>query len=141
MDDTEAMGAGETGSDLCRDIDGLRDIERTPCDFAREGIAIEASHRDEQLAIDFLDIVNGADIGMAREGGGARFVEEAMPALLGEGFAGQELQRDGTLEARVFGAIDLAHAAFADASDDAIAANGVAGVHGLSAGGGSGGGR
>ena len=65
--------------------------------------------------------MNGKDVGMIERGHGARFLLEAAQAIgFGGERAGKNFQRDVASEARVFGAIDFAHPARADGSDDFI---------------------
>ena len=57
------------------------------------------------------DLAGDADFG----------VKPLQPVLVLRGFRGQELQRHGLAQGKIGGAIDFAHAAPAEQSDDAIA--------------------
>ena len=56
-----------------------------------------------------------------------RFAAEALARrVVGQRAGGQDLQRDVAVEPLVVGAIDDAHAAFADLLEDAVVAEGLA---------------
>jgi hypothetical protein len=81
----------------------------------------------ESFAVFFADIVDGANVGMIQRGGCLRFTLEAAQSLLVAGnFVGKKFQRDETLEPRVFGFVDDAHASAAEILDDAVMGNGEA---------------
>src|SRR6185436_1153056 len=67
------------------------------------------------------DVVDRADVRMVQRRGDSRFAPEAFERLGVRGQLGrQELERDLTAEPDVFGAVDDAHAAAADAFENPI---------------------
>ena len=88
----------------------------------RQILAIHILHGDERHALGLADVVDAADIGMRDLAGDADFAVKALQQVLVlRGFLGQELQRHGLAQREVGGAIDFAHAAAAQQSDDAVA--------------------
>jgi hypothetical protein len=74
------------------------------------------------MSVDFAKIVHAADIRVRDLARDAHFVVKAgqHAGIARHGF-GQELERHRLIESKVVGAIDFAHAAFAEQSDDLIA--------------------
>ncbi len=89
--------------------------------------AVQKLHRDEVLALGFLDRVNRHDVRMLERGDRARLALEPRQAVgvVCERF-GQHLQRHVTAELGVAGAIHLAHAAGADLLEDLVMAERLA---------------
>ena len=86
-----------------------------------QSLAVEKFHRDEGFAVRFADIVNRADVGMVQGGGGLGFSLETREGLrIFRDVVRQEFQRDETMQADVFGFVHDAHAATAEAFQDAI---------------------
>src|ERR1041385_8903242 len=70
------------------------------------------------------DLVDGDDVRMVERGRGLRFLREAVDALAVVGDDGwQDFERDVAAEALVAGAVDVAHPAGGDESQDAIRAD------------------
>ena len=93
-----------------------------PANQRRQILPVHVFHRKEHLAFDLAEIVNAADVGMRNLARDANFVAEARQSGFIAGDAlGQKLERDWLLERQVVGAVDLAHSAFAEQRDDAIA--------------------
>ena len=88
----------------------------------REILAVHVLHRQERRALDLVDVVDAADVGVRDLPRHADFgveLGQARRILVDVGW--QELERDRLAELQVVGAIDLAHAAAAEALDDAVA--------------------
>jgi len=98
-------------------------------DLAGQRLALDVGHDDEEFAVDFLDVMDGADVRVMRLRGGSRFIQEAALSGFGESLLRQEFQRHQAFQARVLGLIHLAHASLADAAEDAIARDLVARFH------------
>ncbi len=83
--------------------------------------AVEEFHGDEGSAFVLADVVNSADVGMVKSGGGLR-----LPLKSGQGlgvsrhFFRKEFQSDKTPQAGVFGLVNHAHPAAAEFFDDAV---------------------
>ncbi len=72
----------------------------------------------------FADVVDREDVGMIQPARGAGFFQQAMPASRVAGqFVAQNLQRDFAAQARIPGAIHLAHAAGVERPDDFVTPN------------------
>ena len=115
------------------DLEHFPDRHRALRDARRQQLAFDVLHHDEVAAAGFADVVGDRDVGRTEQRCGARFVQEPRPALrVGLEVGGQELQRDRSSQPDVFSAVDLAHAAGAEALADAIVLNGRTGqsVHG-----------
>ena len=88
-------------------------------------MAVEQLHDDEVLAVVLADVVDRADVRVVERRGDARLPPESLERVGARGELGrQELQRDLAAEADVFGAVDDAHAAAAEAIEDPVVADG-----------------
>src|SRR3954470_23728941 len=97
---------------------------RRPIRVSRDAraLSIDIFHGDERSAIDFADVEDAADVRMRDQPGDPHFAVEALEqARIARGLFRQEFERDALPECEVSGAVDLAHAATAEESDDAIA--------------------
>ena len=123
MDHAAVVRRRQPGAELARRLEGL--VGGQPADAQqqrREVFAIHVLHGDERHAFDFADVVNAADVGVGDQARHAHFaVESLQQALIARRLFGQELQGYGLSERQVGGAIDLAHSAAAEQSDDAVA--------------------
>ena len=73
------------------------------------------------------DIVNRADVWMIEGRGGAGLALEPFDRTrIPRQFLGEEFQRDGTSQPRVFGQVDDAHAALTQLFQDVIVRDGLA---------------
>ena len=80
-------------------------------------------HTQERLALMLTNFVNGDDVRMVEAGGGFRFAHESLHlGLAGEQAGQQHLERDGTVEADLPGAIDNAHAAAGEFAEQFVVA-------------------
>src|SRR5688500_5401179 len=90
-------------------------------------LTIDKLHRDEAQAVGGADFVNVSDVRVIERGRGLRFLNEAAhPALISSQGDGQHLQRDFTMELRVFRKIDLAHTTRAKWFNDFVTADSLA---------------
>ncbi len=120
--------AGVRGVEAIRDFDAeLEDTverQRSARDLVLQRPAIEQLHDDEPLGAVLADVVDGADVWMVERRGDAGLALEPIQRL---GIAGQigrqELQRDLAAQTHVFGAIDDAHAAGAEALENLVMAD------------------
>src|SRR5262249_49058838 len=84
-------------------------------------LSVHVFHRKERVPLKLADVVHAADVRMRHLPRHAHFgVELRQPRRVAIHLLGQELQRDRLAELQVVGAIDLAHAAAPEPSDDAI---------------------
>ena len=97
-----------------------------PYDFV-QGFTFDEFHGDEELAIRFIDFVDGGDVGMIQSGGRLGFTQETFLLLaVPHQIRGKKFQRDGALEFGILGFVDDAHAAFAKFIYDLVVGNGFA---------------
>ena len=123
MHDAPLVRGGEAGADLARDLERavLRKAADAP-EQRREILAVDVLHRQERVALDFVDVVDAADVRMRHLPRHPHFgVELREPRGIAIDRLGQEFQRDRLAELQVVGAIDLTHAALCRAADDAVA--------------------
>ena len=123
MDHAAVVRRGEPGADLARQLD--RAVLREAADAAderREILAVDVLHREERVSLVFTGVVDAADVRVRDLARHAHLgVQLRQPRRVDVDRLGEELQRDLLADLQVVGAIDLAHAAFAKASDDAVA--------------------
>ena len=124
MHDAAGMRFLERVGHLQTDLDDFTDRQRSLLDARRQQLAFDVLHDDEVGAGVLANVVGDGDVWRTQQRRRTRLVEQARPALrIGFELGGQELQRDRTAEADIFGAINLAHAAGAKALADAIVLN------------------
>ena len=97
-----------------RDRDSQQLGERHPAgsDAFRQRLPLDKLHRQEEQPCFFLDGMNRDDARMVERGNGTRFALESRAAVgVARGLVSEDLQRHLASELRVFGQVDLAHAA------------------------------
>ena len=124
MDDATFVGGGETGADLACDREAAFFRKSADAfDQRREILAVHVLHREKGLPLHLVDVVDAADIRVRHLARHAHFgVELRQPRGIAIDVGRQELERDCLTELQVVGAVDLAHAAATEPSDDAVAA-------------------
>ena len=85
-------------------------------------------HDEEGDAVLLADVVEGADVGVAQAREDAGLGAEALEALAVLCVRGQDLDGDGAVEARVAGAVHLAHASRSEGRNDLVRAEARAGA-------------
>src|SRR5262245_14516566 len=112
VDDPVVMGRFEPFGDLLSDRQRFVDRYRSLLQALGERRTFDELHDQEVSVTVVLEPVDGRDVRMIERSGHARLAAEARDPL---GIAGyivrQDLDRDLTIETRVAGTIDLAHAA------------------------------
>ena len=104
----------------------LVNFHRAPADPVFQGHPFEKLHRDEGMAILFANIVDRADVGMIESRGGLGLTSKSRQRLCISGhFVRQELERDETVQSRVFGFVDHAHAAAAQFFENPVVRDGL----------------
>ncbi len=123
MEDAALVRCGESRADLPRDFEPA--VFGKPPDALqqrRKVFAVDVLHREKRRAVDFIDVVDAADVGMrdlARHPDFGVELRQARRILVD--VRREELQRDRLTELQVVGAVDLAHAAATEAFDDPVA--------------------
>src|SRR5882724_10884648 len=91
-----------------------------------ESYAVQEFHGDEGLALVVADVVNRTNVWMVESGSGLGFPLETGQGLRVPGeIIGEEFQGDKSVEARVLGFVDNAHAAATELFDDAVVGDGL----------------
>ena len=127
MDDSLAVRGIEGVGHFDRQGEQALELHRPALDQVLQGLAAEALHHDEEMAIVLADFVDGADVGMVQRRSGAGFAAEAFESLgiLGS-IVGKKLQGDEAAELRVFRFVNHSHAAAAEQFNDAVVGDGLA---------------
>jgi hypothetical protein len=111
----------QSSRDLHRDIDGLLHRHRAAGQSLPERGAFEQLRHDIRDAVARAEIVNREDVGVRKGRHRLRLAREPCETVGVTGYARrQNLDGDESIEPRVPGAIDLAHATGADRADDLI---------------------
>jgi hypothetical protein len=110
-------------ADLDRVVEDRRQRERRRLDARSQRLAVEQLDCEEGDAFVRAHIVDGQDIRMRQRGDRAGLAIESLARLWIDPRAGADrLDRDLPAQARVAGAVDLAHAAVAERLDDLVGA-------------------
>src|SRR4029077_13405355 len=121
--DAVFVGGGETGAELARNLQAL--VGGQPANAPEQGgqvFSIHVFHSEKNAAIGFTDVEDPADVGMRDLAGKTHFGVKALQSIFVAGKRyRQELERNGLAEFQIICAVNLAHAAFANERDDAIA--------------------
>ena len=131
MHEPVLMDVRQRVGDLARDVDGFIDRQRTARQPARDRLPVEVLHDEIVEARVVADVVDAADVRVleARDRFGLAF--EPLAHVGRDRFgAGDDLDGDEPIEARIARAVDLAHAALAERIDDLVRSEpGAAGEH------------
>ncbi len=127
MNDPLGVGRIQSIRELDADLQELLRLEGLPGDAVLERLALQKLHGDEGLTLVLVYVVDGADVSVIEGGSGLGFTPEAFLSLVvGEQPHRQELQRDGSVEARVLGFVDDTHTPAAELLDDPVVGDGLA---------------
>ena len=91
------MGGVERVGDFDGGVQHLLQPHRLALDAVLERLAVEVLHHDEMLAVEFANIVDGANVRVVQGGGGAGLAQEAVDGLL---IAGESSGRNFTATKR-----------------------------------------
>jgi hypothetical protein len=119
------------GVECVGNLDGQRQecliLQRTAGDHVLQCHPIQKFHRDEGLAILFINLVDGADIRVVESRCRLRFTLETGQSLGVLGYlVRQELQRYKAVQLHILGLIDHTHPAAAQLLHDAVVRDGLA---------------
>src|SRR4029077_9693265 len=122
------MRGGESARDLDRVVQGLADRQWTCAQTLAQRVALEQLGDHVGRAGVLTDVVHRENVWMIERRGGARFLLEAVHALAVRSKRREDnLDRDVARETRIARAIDLAHAAGPEQSQDLVGAETSAG--------------
>ena len=115
------MGRVQRAGDLHGDLQRLIELQPAFLEAGGERLAFEVLDHEVRDIILLADVEERADVRMTQRRNEPGFAVEALPELRFAGERGrQNLDGDDPIEARVTGAIDLAHAARADRGLDLV---------------------
>ena len=120
---TLLVRGGETGAKLARNLYGFIGRQATDApQERRQFFAFDELHREKVLAVYFADVINATDVAVRDLTRHAHLSMEARErsAVRRECFR-QKLQSDGLTELEIVSAVDFAHAAATEQTDDAVA--------------------
>ncbi len=130
MHDALGVRRVESVGNLHGDVDQRIGGEGTGSHPILEGGSLEEFHREEETALGFVDVVDGADVRMIECRGGACLALEALQRLaVSSQIVRKKFERDGTAEPGVFRLVHHAHAAAANLFDDAVMGDGFTDLH------------
>ena len=113
------MRGGQRVGEGDRDLEELRQRHAAAGYQLVERAPLDQLHRQEPDAVGLLDRVDRDDVRVVERGNGARFALEAgEPSGSRANGGGQHFDRDVAAQPRVARAVDLAHAAGAERSQD-----------------------
>ena len=123
VDDPSFVGGLQASSNLHRVTHGLLQGQRTVFQELRQRLAIHQLQDEKLPVVHLLEAVDGGDVGVVERCQQPRFALETGQAFRVLGIAGREdLDGDLPVQARIPGAVDLAHAPGPEGSDDLVAA-------------------
>src|SRR5947209_20388652 len=113
----------QTRANLARDFYCL--VRRQAADASQQRsklFSLDKFHREENLTVDLANVVNPTDVRMRHLAGDTHFAMEALHGvdILRE-IPGKKFKSDRLAQPEIVRAIDFAHAAFAQQTNDAIA--------------------
>ena len=116
---------GVCGCQRVRDLNGVAergaDTQPAAANQMSERGARDVLHRDEVDAVGLPDLINRDDVRMIQGGSGSGLLNEALTSLsIDRAIRLEQLDRDGPAEARIDGAVDDAHPAFAERLQDLV---------------------
>jgi hypothetical protein len=127
MDDALGVRGIECVRELDRDIQQVRDLQRSTVDAIAEALAPEGLHHDVRCALIVADVEDGADAGVAQ--GARRACLDSKPLerlVAGRRLRWEELERDLPAQSFVFGEIHDTHAARTECTEYAVVGDGAA---------------
>ena len=119
-----ACAAASASADRHGNRQQLGQLESARGNQPVERCALDQLHGEERHAVDFLDRVDGDDVGVVQRGDRAGFARE--PAAVFGVVGLEDFERDVALEAGVAGPVDLAHAPDAEQGYDFVGAQALA---------------
>ena len=121
VDDPLGVGGVETLGHLERDVRGLAVGEGAAGQPALQVEPFGQGHGDEDLLVELLDGVDGADVGVIEGGRGLGLAEEAAALVVAaQRVSGQELEGHLPAQGEVLGPVHDAHASLAELLEDAV---------------------
>ena len=110
VDDAPQVSGREGIRNFYAYIQDSFDSKGLAADQMLQRLAFQQLHDDKWPAIEFSNIMNGANIRVIQRRGRPGFALKALQSLrVGWGIFGQEFKRDTAVQSRILGAIDHTH--------------------------------
>ena len=121
VNDAFSVRSVERLRDLNTDIQECIRWESAPFDALLEGFTLEQFHHQKKSSLVFLNLVNGADVGVIQRGSGTCFAAEALQRLrvLVEFFR-EKFERHTAAKLEIFGGVEHTHAAAPELFQNAV---------------------
>ena len=127
MHDPRGVGDRQTIGDLAGDLDHASGLQSLQLERAVERLPRHQFHHDVGPAVEFPDVVDRDDVRVVEQGRQPGLALQALRrGAVGGQFVGDELDGNGTVQARVARLIHLSHAAGPERTDDLIHADTLA---------------
>jgi hypothetical protein len=121
MDETDRVRRVQRVGHVAADPDHLVQLERPARQPGPERLPFHELHRDEVVAVRLFHLVDRDDVGMVERGRQLGLADETLGAgVVGQGGAGEDLERHVPVQPLVARAVDDAHAAGAQPLRDAV---------------------
>ncbi|MCG3159451.1 MAG: hypothetical protein JMDDDDMK_00440 [Acidobacteria bacterium] len=121
MHDAALVCSGKSGGDLLRVVNRATHRQRALIELRAQFLAFQQFGDEERQALVRADVVNRQDVRVVQCRGRARLLLEAAQAVGVFGELGRQgLDGDLTIQSRVAGFVDFAHATCAQRSDDFV---------------------
>jgi hypothetical protein len=121
MDDAPLMGGFESFSKLAADVERFVQRDAAPFQSFGQSLPLDELQDEEPLALVFSEPVDSCNVGMVQLGQELRLTLEARKPF---GIQREEIRQgfdgDFSVQNRVFGAVDLSHAACAQQREDFV---------------------
>ena len=127
VNDSLGVGGFERIGELHAEFEDSIRRQRADGDELLQRGTLQQLHRHEMAAGVLPDVVDRADVWMIQRRGGAGLALEPFDSAgIPRQFFGEEFQRDGASEPRVFGQVDHSHATLTQFLQDAVVRDGLA---------------
>lgn len=121
MNDAVGMGRRERIGNLNRQCQGAAGRNRTAVrDFAERSPEHQLHREVRPDPVGLADVIDGDDVRMIQRRGGTRFTNETLARERIRLFRGQHFDGEVAFQPRIASAIDYAHPADADLTDDFV---------------------
>ncbi len=122
MHDALGVGGVQTRSSLTEPLDRSARGDRSGSDSLVHGAPVQVLHDDERLAVVFADVEDRHDVRMCREARRSACLSREASANVGVARVplGEHLDRDGSAQEAVDGAVDVSHPAARERADGRV---------------------
>jgi hypothetical protein len=122
MHDTRLVRRGETAADGDADFQRAVRRDRAALERPRERLAVDVFHGQVATAAMLADIEGARDVGVRHPAGQLHLLSELLERICAGAVPAQELERHHLVELAIEDAIDAAHTAHAEKSEEQVSA-------------------